>query len=334
MVSGSEHAPAADHKRNLQIQYLGCGGVLIRHEQQAIMIDPYFSHQRFMKIGKSLLLNSKIKPLRNQIAYGKKMIQDSLALSDDQLQREVKGIFSAHGHYDHLMDIPFIYNEWLNKKTPVFVNSSAYATCAQVIDPSKLRNIEKIASIRNQVGNSIEFVEGDSKIRVYPIFADHNPHSRNIKLFAGSATETPAHFKKYDDKTYVNDWLEGQTMSFLIDLVAGNEITFRIFIQSSSCQFPNGMPPDQLLTQKKIDVALLGIASYQFSENTYPCKFLEKLKPQKLIFIHWEDFFSKYEKKAKAVRKNNIPRLINEVFPNCKMPYSLPVPGSVFSLAY
>lgn len=317
---------------SVRLQYLGCGGFYIQQNHHAILIDPFFSHQPFMRIGRSIFLGGKIKPMTTQLRLGKKMILDSLNLSDQQLRERVKGIFSAHGHYDHLMDVPFIHHEWLGEKAQIFVNTSAAKTISQVVSMSKLHDIEKIASVRNQKGDSIAFENHASSIRVYPIFADHNPHSRNIKLFAGSATAAPGKYSHYINKTRVNDWLEGQTLSFLIDLVKDDKVYFRMFLQSSSCQFPNGMPPSQLLQEKPVDLAVLGVASYHFSENTYPCEFLNALKPAHLMFIHWEDFFRKVNQRTKSVKMNNTPRFFSEIFSKCKMDYFMPVPGSVFTI--
>ena len=319
---------------SIEIQYLGCGGFFIRQNGQAIMIDPFFSHQSFMRIGRSILFGGKIRSKPEEILYGKKMIMDSLHLTDDQLKNEVKGIFAAHGHYDHLMDVPYVHQQWLDARPDVYLNTSARITCANVIDSVKLHDIQVLSSIRDQRGDSIEFSTGDVRIRVYPIFADHNPHSRNIKLFAGSAVRTPSRYKKLTDKTSVNDWLEGQTLSFLIDFVKGNSIQFRMFIQSSSCQFPNGIPPEDLLKEKDVDLAVLGVASYHFSENTYPCEFLKKLQPRNLMFVHWEDFFRKFRQRPKTVKTNDITRFFTDVFPNCKMNYSMPLPGSVITIRH
>ncbi|HEY0743632.1 MAG TPA: hypothetical protein VGD40_19330 [Chryseosolibacter sp.] len=332
-VSGSQAllnvSPAC---ASIRMQYLGCGGFFIQHQGQAIMIDPFFSHQSFLRIGKSIFPGGKIKSKRRELDYGRRMIKDSLGLTDDDLKLKVKGIFAAHGHYDHLMDVPFIYHEWLNENADVFVNTSSALTCANVINPRKLHDVQTIASVRDQRGDSVEFQQGQAAIRVYPIFADHNPHSRNVKLFAGSAVRTPQHFKSYEDKTSVNDWLEGQTLSFLIDFLENDSIQFRMFIQSSSCQFPYGIPPLNLLQEREIDLAVLGVASYHFSENTYPCEFLQTLQPKKLMFIHWEDFFRKLRKRPKAVKTNDIPRFFSDVLSKCSRDYLLPVPGSVITI--
>ncbi|HEY0652392.1 MAG TPA: hypothetical protein VGD65_04650 [Chryseosolibacter sp.] len=317
----------------VKLQYLGCGGFYLQQNDQAIMIDPFFSHQSFMRIGRSILFGGKLKPMINQLDFGRRLVLDSMNVRKESLGGRVKGIFSAHGHYDHLMDVPFIYNEWLAQQPEIFVNSSSTTTLRHVIPSAKLNDIEKIAAVRNQEGDSIEFHSNGSIIRVYPIFADHNPHSRNIKLFAGSATKPPKDFDHHRDKTRVNDWLEGQTLSFLIDLVKNDQVYYRIFMQSSSCQFPNGIPPANLLENRKVDLAILGIASYHFSQNTYPCEFLNVLQPRNLVFVHWEDFFRKVHQRPKAVKTNDIPRFFNDIFSRCKMDYQMPLPGSVIRIS-
>lgn len=334
-VGGSHSLPTGmAGSDTLRMQYLGCGGLYLEHHGLAIMIDPFFSHQSFLRIGKSIFSGGKIKSKPKELEYGKRMIQDSLELSDAELKNKVKGIFAAHGHYDHLMDVPFIHHEWLEERAEVFVNTSSTLTCANVITSSRLHDIQKLASISDQVGDSIEFVQEQSAIRVYPIFADHNPHSRNVKLFAGSTVRTPEHFTSHRDKTSVNDWLEGQTLSFLIDFLEEDSIKYRMFIQSSSCQFPYGVPPANLLQERNVDLAVLGIASYHFSENTYPCEFLKTLQPKDVMFIHWEDFFRKLRKEPKAVKTNDIARFFTDVFAKCSRNYVLPVPGSVITIMH
>jgi hypothetical protein len=116
---------------------------------------------------------------------------------------------------------------------------------------------------------------------VYPILADHNPHLKNIKAFDGDVTAPNKTFINPYDKTTANDWHEGNTFAFVIDYISQNKITLRLFIQSSSCNptcvptapgkpakcfsFLDSLPPHG------IDIALIGIASYQSSPK-YPAE--------------------------------------------------------------
>jgi hypothetical protein len=321
--------------RKLQIQYLGCGGLFIRHADQAIMIDPFFSNQKFGKIGRSILLGAKIKSNPKSIAFGKERIKSALKISDDEIRSQTKAIFTAHGHYDHAMDVPFIQHHWLNKNANIFMNESAMMTCQNVIPGDKLINVESKLSARESVGGSFDFQSADGTIlKVYPILAAHNPHSKNMKLFSGTTIQAPTSYNKPTNKTRVTDWLEGRTVSYLIDLVEKDQILYRIFLQSSSASFPDGIPPTSLLQQKKVDLAILGAASFRYSENTYPCEYLNTLAPTDLMFIHWEDFFQRYEKKTMSLRKQDLTRLIKEILPKCREEYILPVPGVVLTTGY
>jgi hypothetical protein len=124
-------------------------------------------------------------------------------------------------------------------------------------------------------------------------------------------------------------------MSFLIDVEQDNTILFRIFIQSSSCHYPDGLPPEKLLSKKNVDVAVFGIASYHFSEESYPCRYIDEMRPQQVMFIHWEDFFRKYQQEPKTVMKNDIPEFFKKVLPACNNgDYIFPVPGVVVNVKY
>ncbi len=173
----------------------------------------------------------------------------------------------------------------------------------------------------------------DGTINVYPILADHNPHFKNIKFFSGSKTEPMNYFTDPFGKTNANDWLEGNTFSFMIDYLGreGN-IDFRIFIQSSSCNPPAGIPPAALLKDKPVDLAFLGVASFQFSPD-YPCTLLQAIHPKEVVWIHWEDFFRKYSKEPKTIRGTDVVKFFE--LP-CVKPYKtkalLPWPGVGYRL--
>jgi hypothetical protein len=190
-------------------------------------------------------------------------------------------------------------------------------------------------AVRDQPGRSVDLSASNGTVlRIYPILAAHNPHADHIKLFSGSVMQPVASFREPDDKTSANDWLEGRTLSFLIDVERNDTILFRMFVQSSSCRFPDGLPPASLLAKKKVDVAALGVASFQFSENTYPCSYLEAMKPAHVVFIHWEDFFRKYRRAPKSVMKTDVAKFFNHLLPSCAVPYTLPAPGVVIEISY
>jgi hypothetical protein len=326
--------------KKISVQYTGCGGIYILRGNDGIMIDPFFSNQKVMKIGKSVLGggNSGKRKLASDsimVGYGIRKIEAATGRLDSQ----VRGIFTAHSHYDHLMDVPAIFGV-LNKKPTVYVNQSGYNICYNVIDRSKMEVLEAHMTTKEITRAPIELDIDQGKIRVYPILSEHNPHVKYIKFFSGSKTHPVADFKNPYQKTRANDWLEGNTFSFLIDYL--NEvgtIDFRIFIQSSSCNPMAGIPPAELLKRKQVDLAFLGVASYHFSPD-YPCTLLSALtalasesKSPKVVWIHWEDFFRNYSRKPKSVRATDVVNFFDKP---CVRPYKadalLPWPGVVYDL--
>ena len=158
-------------------------------------------------------------------------------MSQGKLSEHTNTIFSAHSHYDHLMDVPAVFAK-LNKKPTVYINRSGFNTCYNVVDTNKMVILENHMTTQESASTHC-VTKPEGAINVYPILGDHNPHFKNIKFFSGSKTEPTNYFNDPFEKTSVNEWLEGNTFSFLIDYIdRDGKIDFRIFIQSSSCNPP------------------------------------------------------------------------------------------------
>lgn len=319
--------------KKISVQYTGCGGLYILKDGAGIMIDPYFSNQKLMRIGTSVLGGGNVG--KRKLSSDPKMIDagiKSLEQQSGSLQNEVKAILSAHSHYDHLMDVPAIFGK-LSKQPIVYLNQSGYNTVYNVIDTNKMVVLENHMSTQDVNRPPIVIPTGSGKIHIYPILAEHNPHFKNIKFFSGSKTKPAADYTNAYGKTRANDWLEGNVFSFLIDyLDNAGRIDFRIFVQSSSCNPPAGIPAAELLREKPVDLAFLGLVSFHFS-NEYPCTLIEAINPKEVVWIHWEDFFRKYTKKPKTVRGTDVTKFFE--LP-CVRPYKskalLPWPGVTYKI--
>jgi ribonuclease BN (tRNA processing enzyme) len=335
--------------REIKLHYTGCGGLYIRQNQTAIIIDPFFSNQGLSSVLGGMIGFKTIKSDPEMIDYAKNRLLSSIGISEDELKNQTKAVFVAHGHYDHLLDVPYVEKHWLGDHVGVYVNESGYNTCYHAVkDTLLLHKVEPYMSHDDVIGNPI-LILGDngSTIKVYPIKAAHNPHiPPGIKFFKGSVKKPIPYYNDPEARTRAGDWREGQTVSFLIDFVKDNKIQFRMFVQSSSCDYPMGMPPAKLLEQKGIDLAVLGIASYHFSKKTYPCKYLDTLKPHKVMLIHWEDFFRHYDKTPRAVRGTSVRKFF-KLYSTCQpsvdadcegsgtiYKYILPTPGVTVSVKY
>lgn len=321
--------------KKISIQYLGCGGLYILKDNQGIMIDPFFSNQKIKRLASTVLGGGDQG--KRKLVSDPKMINVGISRIEKEsgsLQQQVKAILSAHSHYDHLMDVPAIV-EKLHKEPVVYVNQSGFNTCRNVIDANKMVVLENHMTTQEVTRPPIALEIPEGVIHIYPILAEHNPHIKNIKFFSGSKTTPVADFMDPYEKTRGSDWLEGNTFSFLIDyLDAAGAIEFRIFVQSSSCNPPAGIPSPAMLKNRNVDIAFLSLASYQYSPD-YPCSLLQAIKPKEIVWIHWEDFFRKYTKKPKTIRATDVIKFFD--LP-CVSPYKskalMPWPGVLLDITY
>jgi hypothetical protein len=325
--------PGATGKK-ISVQYLGCGGLYIVKNGDGIMIDPFFSHQKIMRLGISMFSGRNGK---RKLATDPKMVErgiKSIEKSSGEIRSQITGILTAHSHYDHLMDVPAVLKT-LGTDLPVYVNQSGFNTCLNVIDSNRMIILEKHMTTHEVTRAPIVLKAQSGKIHVYPIFAEHNPHFKSIKFFSGSKVKPVDDYKDPYQKTKANDWLEGNTFSFLIDYIDANgEIEFRMFVQSSSCNPPAGIPPEELLRKRNVDMAFLGVVSHHFSPD-YPCTLLASLNPKEVVWIHWEDFFRKYSKKPRTVRGTDVVKFFDVP---CVTPYKskalIPWPGVTLDVSY
>lgn len=318
--------------QKMTVQYLGAGGLYFLNNNEGILIDPFFSNQKISTLSKSVLRNKKsVQASKKDIEFG----LQSIAVQTGSMAPQLQGIFITHSHYDHLLDVPAVF-EIVGRQSKVYLNQTGYNICYDVIDTIKMEVLENHMTTQEMTAARppIKLVTATGGINVYPILADHNPHVKNIKFFDGDVTQPNTCFENAFDKTKANDWLEGNTFAFVIDYLdqQGN-IVLRFFIQSSSCNPMAGIPP-KTIPQHKVDIAFLGIASYEASPD-YPSTLIMALDPTKIVWIHWEDFFRKYTKEPKTVRATNVPGFFNlPAVEAVKSKSYLPWPRAIFELNY
>jgi L-ascorbate metabolism protein UlaG (beta-lactamase superfamily) len=320
----------------LTVQYLGAGGLYLLNKNDGILIDPFFSNQKVGKLGWSVLFGKEnIRANKKMVTYGLNAIEAQTG----PLAPQVKAIFSAHSHYDHLLDVPAVFAT-LNKPM-VYLNQTGYNISYSVIDKNKMDVLEAHMTTADKTRPPITWATDSTSVHVYPILADHNPHLKNIKAFDGDITKPNQTFKSPYDKTTANTWLEGNTFAFVIDYVTNKKITLRLYIQSSSCSpsvalakegnyfsFLDSLPPHP------IDVAFLGIASYAASPQ-YPAELLTALNPAAVVWLHWEDFFRPYTRPPKTVRATNVPAFFKlDAVSKVKNKAYLPWPRAVLEVKF
>jgi hypothetical protein len=326
--SPQHHIAINNQGSPVKMLYMGCGHLIIEYNGEMIVTDPYFSIQPFS-------LTKKIKT--NQADFEKykaALTQHSVDLT------KVKSIWLAHTHYDHMMDIPFLLKEkLLTKNATIYGNDFGDDILQHFITPAQYHPLLAKEVVNPMAKNTIHWFDSTSSIRVLPIVSDHAPHMKilgiNIHLMKGKINNKyfRDHLTTTDAKTNKNQWREGTVYSFLVDFVRGSKIDYRMFIQTSASHYPLGQPPKQLLEEKAVDVAVLCLASSNYVKP-YPIELLNYLAPKKVVFIHWEDFFTSSDfNKNKLVRFTNFKKL-DKRFRNANLPldshnYVMPQPGTM-----
>ena len=310
---------------SVHIQYLGCGGLYIEKGNSAFLIDPFFSNPGLFPV-----VVSGLVPLKT-ICSDKGLVLKGLARITHfhpDAKVKTKAIFVTHSHYDHLMDVPAVQSEWGNP-ADVYLNRSGSRTCANVLSHNQMKILEDIP-----YGHSIRIPSGKGMIRVYPIRGEHNPHVAGIKAFSSNRKRPLRTFTNPYQRTRAWPWREGQTYNYLVDYVDSTDtIRFRAYVQPSSCEPEKDIFPVGLLEQKRVDMAILGVASHHFSKN-YPQVLLDQIRPSSVMWIHWEDFFGKQCHDPETVRMTNVPELFEKKALNGPVLQYLPNPGADFCVKF
>ncbi|QPS20031.1 hypothetical protein I6G64_21065 [Serratia plymuthica] len=272
-----------------KIQYLGVGGWLLHWQGEGVLISPSFSNPSLMGI-------KMAPPVR--VKANKTRIDRVMPEAND-----VTMLLVGHGHYDHLLDVPWVMakqapNATLYGSTTVknilhafsapqkmAAEGEPWVDSHRVVDATPF--MERVSGCENmqmsaRAGTWIYSKE--DHLRAMPIQSMHASH---ILGYTVAHSESPV---LNDIPTTVFGWKQGQSMAWLIDLLdERKQPTYRIHFQDSPSTPPCGLPP-VLNDGKSIDVEILGVAGWENVDN-YPEQILKSTKPKLVLLGHWENFF-------------------------------------------
>jgi len=316
--------------KEVNLRYFGCGGYYMANDKSAILIDPFFSNKAFLAVP---ILKMKTKTDN---------VDDALNDLEQDIKAKVNSIFVTHSHYDHMLDVPYVYEEYTDTtKTKIYCSKSGKNMMKYIINDTNVVNIEdNPVSSWFETGKSYDIKNSEGTICVTPIMAAHAPHTRRLRLYGGESDTIPK-YNRADKKTRTGDWKLGTTFSYLIDFMHDTDsIEFRILIQSSAAPPKYGWLNKEILSEHPVNIAIICAASYT-NTSDYPEALVEHLNPQKVIICHWEDFFIPYNRKEKrTVRFTNINEFIyslNSVYPykiNNEEMFTMPNPGIDITVKY
>ncbi|WP_246888474.1 MBL fold metallo-hydrolase [Pseudomonas chlororaphis] len=261
-----------------KIQFLGVGGWLLHWRGEGVLLAPSFSNPA--------AVNSGFLPPARVVADHKR-IDLYMPRADD-----VSMLLVGHGHYDHLLDVPWVMKKH-SPKALVYGSSSVAHMLRAMVDPKRVVNAQwAMARLEERDGTWLPPKPGTwlystgGRIRAMPIQSQHAGHVAGINLIPGryvlDLKEVPV---------YIWQWKPGQPMAWLIDLLdeSGKNPVYRLHYQDSGAPPPLGFPP-ALADGKGIDVEILSAASWTQVPD-YPWRLLTVTRPRMVLIGHWENFF-------------------------------------------
>lgn len=286
--------PAFAGGDEVQLQYLRCGGWLMRRGDAAIMTGPFFSNPSFVRTGLAT------------IAADPAAIEANLAKVEGLA--DVSAILIGHSHYDHLMDTPYVATHHATKAVVYGSETTAHILAAVPELEGRVVAVNESAATVDRPGAFTTVAGG--RIRFMPIVSEHAPHYMGIKLYKGKLdhdlTELPRR---------AGAWKEGQTLAYVIDFMSadGRRVDFRIHYQDSASNPPLGHPPRFTgADDAPYDVAIACGASHSQVDD-YPEGIVKRLAPRTVLVGHWEDFFIPTTEPLHFVRANKVPRFLERL---------------------
>jgi len=270
----------------VSVTYLGISGLLIEHDGHVLLTAPFFSNPAFAGRGRNTF---------QWLAAGPRLIPDS-AVIEQLLPRSADRasvILVGHGHYDHLMDVPYIATH-RTKSAVIFGGPTIHH---MLMGDSTLRsNAGRLAVIPvDHAGDANRdgdwYYSSDSAFRFMALVAGHAPNyliGRWRFLYAAGAVSSDMDSLPHT----AAEWKMGEPYSFLIDVLSRSthRTLFRIYFQDAPSEPPLGFPSMALAASRQIDLAIL-CAATSSNVDAAPDSLLRVLKPSAVVVTHWESFF-------------------------------------------
>jgi len=284
---GCEAADCGDPARVGAVTFLGVAGLLIEHQGHVLLTAPFFSNPSFGQVRPRITRLLRSTP---RISADTNAIERLLPRSADR----ATAILVGHGHYDHLMDVPYIAT---HRATGAKIYGGP-SVRHMLMGDSTLRSNggQRVIAISLAAAGSpqrqgVWYYAEDSAYRFMALVAGHAPNYRawkQIYTFTIGTVDSDLDSLPHT----AAEWKLGEPYAYIIDVLSDRSRgpVFRIYFQDAPSEPPLGFPPIALLAERPIDLAVLCAATSSNVPNT-PDSLLAVLKPLHVIVGHWEDFF-------------------------------------------
>jgi hypothetical protein len=276
-VIGCAGSSCTDSARQVEITYLGVGGVMVRYRGHVLLTAPFYSTPSLNAV------------LRNRVQPDPILIERLLPRAADS----ASAILVGHSHYDHLLDVPYIATR---RARGAMIYGSPSMRNILLGDPQLKRQPERLVAFDSAriatIDRAVPWTyTTDSAFRFMPIRAQHGPTVRLLgrrSMFADGMVDRP--LDTLPERA--DGWKLGEQLSYLIDVLSPGDATpvLRIYFEDAPNRPPLGFPPRSVVAARRTDVAILCAATATNVPDT-PGAIASFLQPRFVIVSHWEDFF-------------------------------------------
>jgi len=273
---GGSELPPGDpaYQTEVQVKYLGAGGVVIKRGDDVLLTAPFFSNPSVLRVA------------FGEIAARKDQIDRFLGRPGNGLAGAT-AVLVGHAHYDHLMDVPYIKQNYL-PQAKIYGSDTMKHTLAG--DPA-LRGVD-VVSVEQDAGTAErpgKWWPAGPRMRFMALRSEHAPIIAGLKFFEGAYDQPLTALP-----TRAYGWKEGQTLAYLIDFLGadGETVEFRVHYQDAASNARHGFPPPlpRPDDKRRVDLAIVCMPGFDQVKD-YPEAIVEWLKPRHVVIIHWENFF-------------------------------------------
>jgi hypothetical protein len=237
---------------------------------------------------------------------------------------DVSAILVGHGHYDHLLDVPYLARARAPRAVIYGNETTGHQLAPYALAAGRVRVIERAEL--GDVERAGRWIPVSPGARIMALRSDHAPHLAGVTLFSGVRTrdmERPP--------AAAPEWLDGETIAFLIDLLnRDGSVALRVYFQDAIPAPPLGLVPP-LGDGVSVDVALVVPATYA-EVSWHPEALLANARPRHVLLGHWENFFQPADEPAEPVAFTDLNDFVRRLVKSLPegSGWHLPLPGTRF----
>lgn len=275
-----------------EIRYYGSACMTIQRSQTVLLTDPYIGNPSGMQV--------MLGRIRTDTEYVDKYINPAAF-------RMVKMVIASHGHFNHLMDLPYL-SKYLPDTTLIVCNRTSKHILGFYGLPQQAMMANDLMGDSQQEG--FWFYNEDRSIRTMAFKSGHPDKVAGIvssnRRYTSNVVSEPE---------MMSDWQEGQTLSFLVDFLEADTIGYRMFFMAAMSEGQLGLFPKYLLKERAIDDLFIACTD-EVEYAKYPGPVVELTRPKRIFLIHWEKFMRSKESDFRPISEKGLAQMEAELRKN------------------